>query len=92
MSSEETSRNKKRDDFTWLVLLLSMGRRKEVPLKSRNSYYRRTPYSGPENYRFKEDAQIAEEQRKKVRRARWVELGYIIFTIAIFVIVSIFVH
>lgn len=89
MSAEEIK--KKRDDFTWFVLQLSMGKRKKVPLKGSSSAYGKRPYSYPSNYRFKDDNEIMAEQERRMRLARLIRIASTIVMIGL-VVAIFFMH
>ena len=89
MSDEENK--KKRDDFTWFVLQLSPGRRKQVPLKGKASSYGQRPYSSPSNYRFKDDNEIMAEQERRMRLAKLIRLASTIVMIGL-VVAIFFMH
>ena len=88
------SDKKKRDDFTWLLLLFETRKRKTVPLKTGPSYYRRGD-NFSQGYRFSDERKADEEQEemmKRARKARQQGLVYLIVTIASAIVFALLLH
>lgn len=85
----------KRDDFTWLLLLFEQNKnRRQVPLRTGQSYYN-NPNTFSQGFRFSDERRAEmdqEEMRKRMRRAKIQGIAYLVVMVAISLILALFLH
>ncbi|MHB2037302.1 MAG: hypothetical protein ACYCPW_11265 [Nitrososphaerales archaeon] len=82
---------RKRDDFTWILLFLeSLRNHKSIPLKRTQSNYYNHSNTFSQGFRFSDEKQAEEEQKRRIRRAQQLRLAYTILAIVITFLLAIF--